>query len=100
MDFNISKEQEKLRQEVREFTKKEIVPKVNEFDEKDEFPWEIMKGAFEKGFMNVRIPKKFGGRGLSLLDEVIITEKATDILGETKIKDIKLRLHEQEAKGK
>ncbi|NHI91481.1 MAG: acyl-CoA dehydrogenase [Candidatus Lokiarchaeota archaeon] len=75
MDFNFSKEQEKLRKEVREFTLKEIVPKVGEFDEKDEFPWDIMKKAFQKGFMNVRIPKKYGGRGLNLLDEVIITEE-------------------------
>ena len=43
--------------------KLELVKEVNEFDEKDEFPWDIMKKAFEKGFMNVRIPKKFGGRG-------------------------------------
>ena len=74
MDFNVNKEQERLRYEVREFTKNEIVPKVNEYDEKDDFPWDVMKKAFEKGFMNVRIPKKYGGKGLTLLDEVIITE--------------------------
>jgi len=75
MDFNLTEEQIKLREEVAKFTREEIVPVVNKFDEKDEFPREIMQKAFDKGFMNVRIPKKYGGRGMSLLDEVLITEE-------------------------
>ncbi len=75
MDFNETKEQETLRKEVREFVRDEVIPIVGEYDAKDEFPMEVAQKAFDKGFLNVRIPKKYGGRGLGLLDEVIITEE-------------------------
>ena len=75
MDFSLTKEQLKMRQEVREFVRKEIVPVIADFDAKDEFPMSLAKKAHELGFMNVRIPQELGGRGLGLLDEVLITEE-------------------------
>lgn len=75
MDFNLTPTQEKLRSEVHKFVLDEVIPIVYEYDERDEFPMEIARKAFERGFLNVRIPKSYGGRGLGLLDEVIITEE-------------------------
>ncbi|MHA1266886.1 MAG: acyl-CoA dehydrogenase family protein [Candidatus Helarchaeota archaeon] len=75
MDFEFTDEQIKLRSQVREFVKEEIIPIVNKYDEKSEFPMEVAQKAFDKGFLNVRIPKDYGGRGLGLLEEVIITEE-------------------------
>ena len=75
MDFRFTKEQNELREEVRDFVRKEVIPIVNEYDAKDEFPMGVAQKAFDKGFLNVRIPKKYGGRELGLLDEVIITEE-------------------------
>ncbi|MHA1132006.1 MAG: acyl-CoA dehydrogenase family protein, partial [Candidatus Helarchaeota archaeon] len=75
MDFNFTKEQIQLRDEVRQFTLEEVIPVVNEYDAKDEFPMQVAQKAFDKGFMNVRIPKDYGGLGLGLLDEIIITEE-------------------------
>jgi len=75
LDFNFTPEQKALQKEVREFVKEEILPNTAEWDEKDHFPMELMKKAFKRGFMNVRIPKEFGGRGLGLIEETIITEE-------------------------
>ncbi|HUX98214.1 MAG TPA: acyl-CoA dehydrogenase family protein [Candidatus Deferrimicrobium sp.] len=75
MDFIFTEEQKKLRQEVRDFVRDEIIPIVGEYDAKDEFPMDVAQQAFDKGFLNVRIPKKYGGRELGLLDEVLITEE-------------------------
>ncbi|NVM54802.1 MAG: acyl-CoA dehydrogenase family protein [Candidatus Helarchaeota archaeon] len=75
MDFKFTKEQNELRKELRKFVRKEVTPVVGEYDAKDQFPMHIAERAFEKGFMNVRIPKKYGGQGLGILDEVIITEE-------------------------
>ncbi len=75
MDFKFTKDQIELQQEVRKFVRDDVIPIVSEYDEKDEFPMGIAKKAFGKGFLNVRIPKKYGGRELGLLDEVIITEE-------------------------
>jgi acyl-CoA dehydrogenase len=75
MDFNLSKDQLKLREEAHQFVIEEIAPVIGEYDAKDEFPRDLAEKAFEKGFMNVRIPPNYGGRGLGLLDEVLITEE-------------------------
>ena len=75
LDFNLTEEQIRLREEVHQFVQEEVSPVVGEYDAKDEFPKQIAEMAFERGFMNVRIPTKYGGRGLGLLDEVIITEE-------------------------
>jgi acyl-CoA dehydrogenase len=75
MDFNLTEEQLKLKEEVHQFVLEAVAPVIGEYDAKDEFPKEIAERAFEKGFMNVRIPTNYGGRGLGLLDEVLITEE-------------------------
>jgi len=75
MDFNLTEEQLKLKEEVHQFVLEAVAPVIGEYDAKDEFPKEIAEKAFEKGFMNVRIPTNYGGRGLGLLDEVLITEE-------------------------
>jgi len=68
-----------------------------------ETPRAMLEDATGKGFIVSKgslVGKNDGKVTEIFQDEVIITEKSTDILGETKIKDIKLRLHEQEAKSK
>jgi len=63
----------------------------------------MLEDATGKGFIVTKgafVGKNDGKVTEIFQDEVIITEKSTDILGETKIKDIRLRLHEQEAKSK
>ncbi len=75
MDLNFTEDQIKLRKEVQEFVVEEIIPVIAEFDAKDEFPRGIAQKAFDKGFLNVRLPQQYGGRGLGLLDEVLITEE-------------------------
>ncbi len=43
MDFDLTKEQEMIRKEVRKFALKEIAPVARELDEKEEFSVEITK---------------------------------------------------------
>ncbi|TFF84960.1 MAG: acyl-CoA dehydrogenase, partial [Promethearchaeota archaeon] len=74
-NFELTEEQLKLKEKVAKFTKDEIIPVIDDYDAKDEFPREIAKKAFDLGIMNVRIPKKYGGKGLGLLDEIIIIEE-------------------------
>jgi type IV pilus assembly protein PilP len=68
-----------------------------------ENPRAMLEDAAGKGFIVSRgayVGKNEGKITEIFQDEVIITEKSTDILGETKIKEITLKLHEQEAKSK
>ena len=43
MDFDLTKEQKMIRDEVRNFARKEIAPRAEEFERTGEYPYEIME---------------------------------------------------------
>lgn len=63
MDFDLTKEQQMIRKEVRRFAKTEIEPYVAELDESGEYPYDIMKKMGKLGFMGIPFPEKYGGMG-------------------------------------
>jgi acyl-CoA dehydrogenase len=75
MDFQFSDEQIALRDMVRKFVQNEILPVAAKYDQSGEFPWDVIKKAWETGLMNGVVPQKFGGLGLGVLDDVIINEE-------------------------
>ena len=75
IDFKLSEEQEALRDTVRKFVEKEVIPIAGKHDESGEFPHETIKKAWELGVMNGPVPEKFGGIGAGVLDEVILNEE-------------------------
>ena len=75
MDFSLSEEQLELKELTHQFAKNEMRPVAGEFDEKNEFPHEVMKKAFEIGFITSGIPMEYGGTGFSTLDNVVVCEE-------------------------
>ena len=75
-DFVMTKKQIMLRNEAREFTN--WVPKEMILDmdaEKIQFPHEYLKEAGKRNLLGIRIPKKYGGRGLNWVDNAIVAEE-------------------------
>lgn len=75
IDFSLTEEQKALQEMAREFAEKEMRPYASKYDKGEEFPWEIMKKAFEVGFISCEIPADLGGGGLSHLDTIILSEE-------------------------
>ena len=75
VDFSLTAEQLALRELAHEFAVKEIRPVAAELDRESTFPAAIVEKAHGLGLMNTRAPERFGGPGLSLLDEVLISEE-------------------------
>ncbi|MBD3228394.1 MAG: acyl-CoA dehydrogenase [Candidatus Lokiarchaeota archaeon] len=75
LNFEFSDDQIKLKEKAAKFVKDEVIPAIDKYDKNEEFPWELAEKAFDLGLMNVRIPKDYGGKGLGLLDEIIIIEE-------------------------
>lgn len=73
--FSLTEEQEALKAMAREFAEKEMKPNAAKYDKEEEFPEDIMKKAFEVGFLTCKIPKKYGGEELNDVDTVIISEE-------------------------
>jgi len=77
MNFDLSQEQKEMRELALKFAKNEMIPIARELDEKEEFPAEIIKKAWEIGFVNTCIPAEYGGNGFTLLDAVTIAESVS-----------------------
>ncbi len=61
MDFRLSEEQEFFRQTVADTVDRLIMPKVEEIDRTDEFPWELWKEFTSLGYLGLRYPEEYGG---------------------------------------
>lgn len=75
MDFSLSEEQLELKELTHQFAANEMRPKAGEYDEKNEFPVEVMKKAFEIGFLTSGIPEEYGGLGFSNLNNAVVCEE-------------------------
>src|SRR5690625_6401569 len=64
MNFNFTEEQIMLRDSVRSFVDKEIMPNIAEWDREGKFEPSIMKKLADLGLMGVCIPEKYGGSGM------------------------------------
>ncbi len=73
--FTLTEEQKLLQQMAREFARNEIIPVAKQYDKSHEFPWPVIRKAQELGLTVMTIPKAYGGSGLSMLDECIVTEE-------------------------
>lgn len=75
MDFSLSEEQLELKELTHQFAANEMRPAAPEYDEKNEFPFEVMKKAFEIGYLTSGIPVEYGGTGFSNLDNAVVCEE-------------------------
>ena len=76
MDFSLPKELQMLKNAVREFAAKKIVPFADQWDEQHYFPYEeVIKPMGELGFFGTVIPEKYGGENMGWVAAMIVTEE-------------------------
>ncbi|WP_254829879.1 acyl-CoA dehydrogenase family protein [Haloglomus salinum] len=75
MDFELSDEQQQIREEVRRFGENEIRPVAQEYDRAETFPHEVVEKGAEMGLTGAQIPMEYGGAGYDALDVAIIIEE-------------------------
>jgi len=61
MDFRLSEEQEFFKQTVADTVDRLIMPKVEEIDRTDEFPWDLWREFTGLGYLGMRYPEDIGG---------------------------------------
>ncbi len=59
----------------RKIAVEKVIPVRAELDEKEEFPWEIMKVCAEAGLFGVSIEERFGGFGGGVLENCLAVEE-------------------------
>jgi len=81
MDFDLSREQEMIRKEVRKFAQSEIDPIAGELDEKEEFSEELTRKMGEIGLFGMFVSEKYNGQGLDYISYIIAVEEIARIDG-------------------
>ncbi len=75
IDFSLSKEQQAIVEKYRDFAQRVIKPVRAKYDESGDFPWEVVKKAYDENLINSQIPKQFGGEGLNIFDSQLGSEE-------------------------
>ena len=79
MDFSLTPEQIAIRDAARDFARGEVEPIVDEIDEAQRFPREVMMKAGELGFLGILFPDEYGGAGLGYVDYVLVITELSKI---------------------
>ena len=81
MEFELSEEQQHIKQSVREFAEAEIAPHVMEWDETQHFPVELVPKLADLGLMGVLFPEQYGGAGMGYVEYATIIEELSRVDG-------------------
>ncbi len=75
MDFELTEEQRSFQELVREFARDVVAPAAAGYDEREEFPLEIVRRMGELGLFGIPFPEEYGGQGGDLLTFCLCLEE-------------------------
>ncbi|HEY7318807.1 MAG TPA: acyl-CoA dehydrogenase [Candidatus Binatia bacterium] len=75
MDFELTEEQQMVRDMARGFVEREVKPVASRLDREGRYPAELVKRLSELGLMGILVPQEFGGSGMDLLACVVAMEE-------------------------
>ncbi|KAK9882789.1 hypothetical protein WA026_023303 [Henosepilachna vigintioctopunctata] len=74
-NFRLNDTQIEIQNLARKFTRDEIIPVAAYHDKTGEYPIDIIKKAWDLGFLTGHIPEEFGGLGQNVLTSCLIDEE-------------------------
>ena len=85
MYFELTEEQQMIRQAARDFAQNECLPGVIERDELQKFPKEQILKLAELGFMGMMVKPEYGGSGLDTVSYVLAMEEISKVDASTSV---------------
>ena len=79
MDYFLTPEQKMIRDLAKKVAQEKMLPVRAELDEKEEFPWEIVKISAEAGLMGVSMPEEYEGFGGGILEYCLVAEELSRV---------------------
>src|SRR2546423_2559814 len=83
MDFELTAEQQTLRQRARDLADRTFAGRAAGWDASEEYPWDNVKGLAAAGFMGMTVQGALGGGGRPILDVVLVIEEIARACGIT-----------------
>ncbi len=81
MNYFLTEEQQMIKDVARQIALEKIIPVRAELDEKEEFPWEIMKVLAASDMCGLYIPEEYGGMGVGCFELCLATEQISRACG-------------------
>ena len=85
MIFELTEEQQMIRDAARDFARQELKPGVIERDEHQQFPAEQIKKLGELGFLGMMVDPQYNGAGLDAVSYVLVMEELSKIDASTSV---------------
>jgi short-chain 2-methylacyl-CoA dehydrogenase len=79
LNFDLTKEQQLVRDTVRDFAESRIAPVAAELDRDHRFPYDLVAELGDLGLMGMTVPEEYGGAGADALSYAIAVEELTRI---------------------
>jgi short-chain 2-methylacyl-CoA dehydrogenase len=79
LNFDLTKEQQLVRDTVRDFAGSRIAPVAAELDREHRFPYDLVADLADLGLMGMTVPEEYGGAGADALSYAIAIEELTRI---------------------
>jgi alkylation response protein AidB-like acyl-CoA dehydrogenase len=79
LDYFLTEQQKTIKQLARRIAEEKILPIRAELDEKEEFPWDIVKELAAADMFRVFVPEQYDGLGGGCLDLCLVTEELSRV---------------------
>jgi alkylation response protein AidB-like acyl-CoA dehydrogenase len=79
LEYLLTEQQKTIKQLARRIAEERILPVRAELDEREEFPWAIMKGLADSDMFRVSIPEEYGGLGGGCLELCLVVEELSRV---------------------
>ncbi len=79
MEYFLTEQQKEVRNLARTIAEEKVLPVRAGLDEKEEFPWEIVKILADTDLFGVYIPEEYGGLGGGVLDLCLVVEELSRV---------------------
>ncbi|HSQ16457.1 MAG TPA: acyl-CoA dehydrogenase family protein, partial [Anaerolineales bacterium] len=75
MDFSLSDEHRMVQQMVRDFTAREVIPIIKEYDRRQETAAFLLTRMGELGILGINLPVRYGGQGMDYISLGLVCEE-------------------------
>ncbi|MBI2847608.1 MAG: acyl-CoA dehydrogenase family protein, partial [Chloroflexi bacterium] len=79
MEYFLNEQQKTIKNLARKIAEERILPVRAELDEKEEFPWTIMKDLADSDMFRVFVPEEFEGLGGGCFDLCLVVEELSRV---------------------
>jgi len=79
LEYFLNEQQKAIKRLARTIAEEKILPVRAELDEREEFPWAIMKDLADTGMFGVFVPEEYGGVGEGCLELCLVVEELSRV---------------------